>query len=91
MIGYFMYLFDVQGFQVSTIRSHRSALSRPLWAGFKFNLNKDVFTHLFEALPLERPAPCKRPISLSLDVVLQNLLKDKFLMIYYSLRKWPSY
>ena len=72
MIGYFMYLFDVQGFQVSTIRSHRSALSRPLWAGFKFNLNKDVFTHLFEALALKCPAPCERPISWSLDMVLKN-------------------
>ena len=87
MVEYFMSLFDSQGFQVSTIRSHRSALFRPLKLGFKVNLHKDVFTHLFEALALERPAPEKRPVSWSLDVVLQNLNKRIVLKDFFLLQK----
>ena len=87
MTSYFNFLFDVAGLQVSTIRSHKSALYTPLRLGFKINLKKKIFTDLLDAFAIERPAPAKRPVSWNLDVVLQNLLKRNILSDYFLLQK----
>ena len=63
MTNYFNYLFDSKHLAVSTIRSHKSALTKPLKLGFKIDLNLPVFEDLHKAMALERPAPAKKHIT----------------------------
>ena len=75
---FFIFLFEVKGLVVSTIRCYRSTLHSVLrHTGLRINRNEDI-TEVIRSLKLRSPASNSRLVHWNLDVLLKYLCSDKF-------------
>ena len=68
-ISFFKHLHD-EGLAPLTITSYKSALTQPIRYGFNIELNSDLFNKIPKSCAKQRPAPQTKPISWSLNKVL---------------------
>ena len=73
MLSFFRFMFISQNKAVNTLFAHKSALKDPLSVGFDVDLLDPLFNKSFQAFALRRPADPPRPVSWSLDKVLNFL------------------
>ena len=75
---FLIFLFEVKGLVVSTIRCYRSTLHSVLrHTGLRINKNEDI-TEVIRSLKLRSPAANSRLVHWNLDVLLKYLCSDKF-------------
>ena len=75
---FFIYLFEVKGLVVNTIRCYRSTLHSVLrHTGLKINRNQDI-ADVMRSLRLRAPVLPSRLVNWNLDVLLKFLCSDKF-------------
>ena len=75
---FLIFLFEVKGLVVSTIRCYRSTLHSVLrHTGLRINKNEDI-TEVIRSLKLRSPPANSRLVHWNLDVLLKYLCSDKF-------------